>query len=121
MFAQSFVVFGMPAFVDVAPGVRARATPFPSEARLDVTLGLRPVPRLLALLQSFGSLAPAAGLAPAPQNGPLVARTAYDKLQLSLVYDIAPAWSVQVGAFRTVAGLNAVRETGPLAALWHRF
>ncbi len=119
MFAQSFTLFGAPAFVDVAPGVRARADPFPSEARLDVTLGLRPVPQLLLLLQSFGSLAPSAGSAPG--GGPLVARTGYDKLQLSLVYDLAPAWSVQIGAFRTVTGFNSVRETGPIFALWYRW
>ncbi len=119
MAAQGFTILGRPAFLDVAPGVRARVDPFPSEARLDVTVGWRPVPRLLLLAQSFGSYAPAAG--PYDAGGPTIARTAYDKLQLSAVYDVRPGWSVQLGAFRTVIGFNAVRETGPIFALWHRF
>lgn len=115
MFAQSFTLRGMPAFLEIAPGVRARADPFPTEARLDLTFGIRPVPRLMFLLQSFGNLAPPAG----PAN--LVARISYDKLQASLVYDLSPRWSVQLGAFRTIAGVNIVRETGPLGAVWYRF
>ena len=76
MYAQSFAVYRMPAFIDVAPGARIRADPFPSEARLDVTLGIRPAARLLFLLQNF--------LSSAPSNGPQVPRTTYDKLQASL-------------------------------------
>jgi protein XagA len=113
MGAQSFTLFGAPAFVDVAPGARVRADPFPSEARLDVTFGIRPLPQWLVLVQSFGSWAPPAG--------PLVPRTAYDKLQASLVYDLSPRWSVQLGAFRTVVGENMVREAGPTGAVWYRF
>ncbi len=113
MYAQSFSVFGRPAFVDVAPGIRARSDPFPTEVRLDVTLGVRPVPQLLFLLQSFLSLA--------PPSGPQIPRTEYDKLQASLVYDISPRWSVQLGGFRTIAGRNEVRETGPFGAVWVRF
>ena len=112
MYAQSFSILGRPAFVDVAPGVRAHSDPFPSEARLDVTLGIRPVPRLLFLLQSFLSLA--------PPSGPVL-RTEYDKLQASLVFDLSPRWSVQLGAFRTIAGRNEVRETGPFGSVWVRF
>lgn len=110
---QGFALFGWPAFVDVAPGVRLRAEPFPNEARLDLAFGLRPIPRLMLLLQDFSSAA--------PSRGSDIRRTAYSKVQGSLVYDIAPRWSVQVGAFRTIAGRNAVRETGPMAALWVRF
>ena len=112
-FGQGFALWAWPAFVDIAPGVRLRADPLPSEARLDLAFGLRPVPRLLLLLQDFSSLAPSRGAA--------VPRTSYSKLQGSLVYDLGRRWSAQVGAFRTIAGRNAVRETGPLAALWMRF
>lgn len=110
---RSFSLFGYPAFVDVEPGARLRAEPFPSEARLDLAFGVRPVPRLMILLQDF--------LAFAPARGPLIERSAYSKLQLTLVYDLTAVWSVQAGAFRTIAGRNAVRETGPLIGLWYRF
>jgi hypothetical protein len=43
------------------------------------------------------------------------------KLQPSLVYDIAPQWSMQIGGFLTVAGINAGRELGPTAGVWYRF
>ena len=93
--------------------MRLRADPFPNEARLDFAFGVRPVSRLLFLLQDFSSAA--------PSDGPLIQRTAYSKVQGSLVYDIAQRWSVQIGAFHTIAGRNAIRETGPMAALWVRF
>ena len=80
---------------------------------LIIAFGIRPIPRLMFLLQDFISLA--------PSRGPAIQRTSYAKLQGSLVYDLTPRWSVQVGAFRTISGHNAVRETGPLAALWMRF
>ena len=110
---RSFPLLGMPAFVDVQPGTRLRADPLPAEARLDMTFGLRPVPSLLVLIQDFNSLAPRAGA--------LVPSTSYAKLQGSLVYDLSRRWSAQVGAFRTIAGRNALRETGPLVAIWYRW
>ena len=109
----SFPFFGLPAFADVEPGVRFRADPLPNEARLDVAVGLRPFARLQVLLQAFNSLAPRAG--------PLIPSTAYAKGQASLVYDFSPRWSGQVGVVRTLAGRNALRETGPLFAVWCRF
>ena len=112
-FGQTFSVFGLAAFVDIAPGARVRADPFPTEARLDATLGIRLHSRLLILLQDFLSIA--------PSGGPQIPRTSYDKVQLSAVYDLSTRWSVQLGAFRTAAGRNAVRETGPFGALWVRF
>lgn len=113
MLGQSFALFGSPWFVDIEPGARLRADPFPTEARFDIAMGVRPIPRLLILIQDFSSVA--------PSKGPLIARTSYSKLQGSVVYDLSPIWSVQVGGFRTIAGRNALRETGPLAALWYRF
>lgn len=112
-FGQGFSLGSWPAFVDVAPGVRLRADPFPNEARLDMAFGLRPIPRWLLLAQTFSSAA--------PSRGPAVERTSYSKLQLSLVFDIAPRWSVQLGGFRTISGRNAIRETGPIFAVWVRF
>ena len=113
MFAHTFTIFGKPAFIDVAPGARIRADPFPSESRLDITFGIRPFAKLLLLAQTF--------LSSAPTASPLIPRTAYGKLQASAVYDLSPRWSVQLGGFRTMVGLNTVREGGPLGALWYRF
>lgn len=110
--ARTMVVGRWPVFVELAPGVRLRAAPFPDEARLDLAAGLRPTPRVLLLGQVFASTA--------PERGP-VARTSYAKLQGSVVVDLSPRWSLQLGAVRTIAGRNAARETGPLIAVWSRF
>lgn len=113
MYGQSFLVLGYAAFIDLQPGVRLRTDPFPTEARFDATFGLRPISRLLCMLQVFNSFA--------HSSGPLIERRSYSKLQGSVVYDLTPVWSVQVGGFRTIAGRNAVQEVGPFGGVWYRF
>ena len=64
------------------------------------------------MLQSYTSIV----------NGSLpLGHISWAKLQRSLVYDIAPQWSVQIGGLITVAGINAGRELGPTAGVWYRF
>ena len=109
---QSFLLSGLDGFVDLEPGVRLNGGSKPAEALVDVTLGIRPRPTVLFLLQSFSGLTP-----PSPSD----LRTTYTKLQGSVVYDFSPAWSGQLGVVRTAFGRNMVRETGPIVALWHRF
>ncbi len=113
MAGANFNIGPWAAFADAAAGYRFYAQAQPGEWRLDLTLGVRPVPQLQLLLQSFGS-AQTTKSADFP-------RSSWDKVQGSLVYDITPAWSAQVGAFITVAGINAGRELGPMAAIWYRF
>ncbi|MDX1731115.1 MAG: hypothetical protein R3184_08260, partial [Aurantimonas coralicida] len=43
------------------------------------------------------------------------------KLQLSGVWDVNESWSLQLGGVATIAGENALRERGLVAAVWHRF
>ena len=112
MLGHGFTVYGLPAFFDIDPGVRVRAAPFPDEARLDATIGVRPWPRLLFMLQDFSSFAPPRGI---------VARQSSSKLQMSVVYDLSRTWSVQAGGFHTIVGRDVIRETGPFGALWYRF
>lgn len=113
MLGQTFVFGSWTAFVDIEPGVRARLDPYPNEARLDLCAGVRPIAALMVLFQDFNSYA--------GSSGEFVQRQSYSKAQLSIVYDVSRVWSVQIGGFRTIAGRNAIRETGPLVALWYRF
>jgi protein XagA len=109
---HNVVVAGMDGFVEAQAGYRFYAAGQPGEWRIDLTMGLRPWPRLLVMLQSFTSIV----------NGSLqFGHVSWTKLQPSLVYDIAPQWSVQIGGFITVAGINAGRELGPTAGVWYRF
>jgi hypothetical protein len=112
-FSQSGTVFGLPAFLSLEPGARLRDQGWPDEARFDATIGIRPWPHGQILVQGFASSASGAG--------PLIPRTAYGKVQLSLVYDLSTVWSIQAGGLRTIVGRNAARETGPFACIWYRF
>ena len=112
MAGENCVIAGMEGFVEVEGGYRIYAENQPGEWRIDLTSGLRPLPRLLLLLQGFTSLTNGTS-----QYG----HVSWTKLQPSLVYDIAPQWSLQIGGFFTVAGINAGRELGPTAAVWYRF
>jgi len=109
---RNVVVAGMEGFVEAQGAYRFYAAGQPGEWRIDLTMGLRPWPRLLVMLQSYTSIV----------NGSLqFGHVSWTKLQPSLVYNIAPQWSVQIGGFITVAGINAGRELGPFAAVWYRF
>ena len=112
MFARSLVLFGTQSFIDFEPGGRLRGGEDPSEARFDTAFGLRFRASTLLLVQTFTTIAPA---------GPIVASSSYTKGQASIVHDFSPKWSVQAGLVRTLFGHNAVRETGPLLAVWYRF
>src|ERR1700724_3138656 len=109
---RNVFVAGREGFVEAQAGYRFYAAGQPGEWRIDLTMGLRPWPRLLMMLQSYTSIV----------NGSLrFGHVSWTKLQPSLVYDIAPNWSVQIGGFLTVAGINAGRELGPTVGVWYRF
>lgn len=112
-FGQAFALFDRPAFVDVGAGAQIYGGGWPDEGRFDATFGIRPWSHTLVLAQEFTRAAPSAG--------PAIPRIFATTLQLSLVQDLSAFWSVQIGALRTLAGCNAARETGPVAALWMRF
>jgi protein XagA len=112
MAGKNCVIAEMDCFVEAEGGYRIYAQNQPGEWRIDLTAGLRPLPRLLFLLQGFTSISNGAGP---------FGHVSWTKLQPSLVYDIAPQWSLQLGGFWTVAGVNAGRELGPAAGIWYRF
>ncbi len=103
-----------PMFVDLEAGYRFRSGGAPAEWHGDLTLGARPLPRFLILLQSFNTIPEGAGT-------PWFPASRYSKLGLSFVYDLSAAWSVEIGAFETVGGTDALRERGITTGLWRRF
>jgi len=109
----NMALFGYESFGDFEAGYRWNDSVTPDEWRADLTLGLHATPRLMILIQNFAAIS----------DGRTVSNPSYywDKEQLSGVYAFSPAWSAQIGGFMTVAGKNAGRELGPLAALWYRF
>lgn len=115
LLGHSFVLGDFPAFVDIEAAERVRTAGAPSEAHLDGTLGVQILPRWLVLAQSFNVVSEGAG---SPiYGGPYD----YEKLQLSAVYTLSQAWSLQGGGYTTYAGRNALQENGLIFGVWRRF
>jgi protein XagA len=111
--ALSTTIWGYDAFADFEAGYRWNDTVTPNEWQADLTLGLHATPVFMILVQNFAAIS----------DGRTPSNPSYywDKEQVSGVYAFSPSWSGQIGGFLTVAGRNAGRELGPVAALWYRF
>jgi len=114
LYGYSFALGVWPAFIDLQLAQRFRTGSPPNEARFDATFGVRPAPQWLLLAQSFNVVSEGAG-------DPLFPSYGYYKFQLSAVYDLTPAWSVQLGGFTTYAGRNALQENGLVLGAWYKF
>lgn len=111
LIGRSFKVFGFPAFTSVEIGYRSPGG-FGHEIRADATFGIRPIEKLLVLLQTFNIEA----INPAP-----LLLTRSSKIELSLAYDVTEHISVQVGGIVGLPGVNTTSERGIVTALWYRF
>ena len=114
LYGRSFGIGSWSSFLDVQLGYRARFGDPPSEFKADVTFGTRPADDLLLLVQSFNSIGDGS------EKSFFVSGSEH-KLQLSGVWDVNESWSLQLGGVATIAGENALRERGLVAAVWHRF
>jgi protein XagA len=112
---HGFLVLNRSAFVDVQTAYRWRGGGMGDEVKVDATIGVRPLPHVLVLLQAFNTIAIT------KNNQADSKRFRQHKVQASLVYDFGERWSVQFGIFSAVAGQNAVKERGGLAAVWWKF
>ena len=110
---HGFQIAGWSSFVDAQIGYRFRHGP-PSEWRGDFTIGTRPAADWMLLLQSFNTISRSSSSAVFPSNSS-------SKLQASVVHDFTRTISGQIGGFETVAGKNALRERGLIAAVWLKF
>lgn len=114
LLGYSFKAGAWPAFVDIEVAERFRLDGPPSEFHGDATFGIRPLDKWLILAQSFNVLSEGAGTWGIPSY-------TYYKFQLSAVYALTPAVSLQFGAFTTYAGTNALQQNGLVAGAWYRF
>ena len=108
----SFSAFGMPAFVEGAAAVRPYGAGL-VVAHFDATLGVRPAPGWLAMLQ----------MSREAWRGPLWAGggRASLRVQPSVVLDLSRRWAFQAGAFVTPAGQFWPLEAGVILGVWRRF
>jgi hypothetical protein len=79
-----------------------------------VTLGVRPLPQWLLLVQLLNVISE--GAIP-----PLFPSYDYSKLQVSVVHDLTRQWSLQAGGFTTYSGRNALQENGLIMGAWYRW
>ena len=110
----SFSVADMPTFVDLQGAYRVRNGAPPDEFRVDATFGIRPWSRWLFLAQSLNVISNGSGTAG-------FASYAYYRLQVSAVYALTEAFSLQIGGFTTYAGSNALQENALIFGVWYRF
>jgi hypothetical protein len=110
----SFKAGTLPAFIDVEVAQRFRLGGPPDEFRTDITFGIRPVDRWLFLAQSFNVVSEGAGTWG-------FGSFAYHKFQLSGVYALTPALSLQFGGYSTYWGRNALQENGIVVGAGYRF
>lgn len=115
LFGKSFNIGPVNAFVDLEPAQRFRAGDPPNEFRFDATFGVHFTPQWMLLLQSLNVISEGAG------SSVFFPSYDYEKFQVSVVYNFAPAWALQLGGYRTYAGRNALLENALVTALWYRF
>jgi hypothetical protein len=114
LFGHSFRLGAWPAFVDTEFAYRFRGGDAPDEIRSDVTFGVRPRPDMMVLAQAFSTFSHG-------KSRGYYATGWEEKAALSIVWDVAADWSVQVGGVATIAGSNTLRERGGFLAIWKRF
>jgi hypothetical protein len=116
LLGHSFDIAGFASFFDIEVAERVRTAGYPSEFRVDATLGTYISPRWLLLLQGFNVVSEGAGNVDYTGGS-----YDYEKVQLSAVYALTPTWSLQGGGYVTYAGQNALEENGLIFGVWHRF
>ena len=114
LYGRAFALFGVGAFADAELAWRLRSRGYAGELRPEFTLGLQPAADWQVLLQSFNIVTTGRGRT-------LLFQGEQAKLQLSALYRLSEALSLQAGAFATVSVSNTPAERGLLTALWLRF
>lgn len=114
LFGLAFAIGPWPAFLDAQVAERLRDRGAPDEIHTDVTVGVRPLPNFMVLLQLFDTTDLGKGT-------PWFPRERFTHLETAVVYDFNETWSGEVGVYTTVLGTRSLREQGLTTALWYRF
>lgn len=113
LYGGSFQWDGRGGFFDVEAGYRFLSAPRPDQAVLDMTAGLWLDNNWMVMAQSFNLISSAAT--------PPYRFFRMHKLELSGVWKMAPRLSLQMGAFLSPMGINALDEHGLQLSLWTDF
>ena len=109
-----FSVTGLPAFLDAEAGYRIRTAGPPDEWHADLTIGLKPRPGLMLMLQDFTTVSAASANRAFPAWRSSI-------LEASVVVDLDSQWSLQIAAFTSVLAVKTNTERGGAIAVWRKF
>ncbi len=105
LYGRSATWRGRPVYLDLQ-AARLKREGLADENRLDVTLGLRPTPKMLLLAQTYAGQAQRRG-----------ADSRWLKSEISVVRSFGN-WSAQAGWRDTLSGREIARDRGVVLALW---
>ena len=109
LFGMSRTLLGKPVFADVQAGLRHRFREGEAdEVHIDLTLGAQVLPRWMVLAQTFSTIE-------------VGGDASYHKVSGSVVRTMTERLKVELGASTTVAGRNALKETGGRLGFWWSF
>lgn len=109
-----FSIAGLPGFLDAEAGYRLRTAGPPNEWHGDLTLGVKPAPGLMLMLQDFTTISAASTNRQFPAWRSSI-------LQASMVIDLDSRWSLQIAGFMSVLAVKTNTERGVAVAVWRKF
>jgi len=114
LFGHGFQLGSWSGFINLEGAYRFRLQEPADEIRFDATFGVRPVPDWLFLAQQLNTI----GVRNEHGGG-----SDYDvyKTQLSVVYDVTPVLSLQLGGYVEVGNRNLDPGQAVFTALWWKF
>ncbi|MBV8439160.1 MAG: hypothetical protein JO312_01120 [Hyphomicrobiales bacterium] len=110
----NFAVGSTPAFFDGELGYRLRTGGPPDEWHADLTVGFKPAPGLMLMVQDYTTVSTAAVNRSFPAW-----RTSV--VEASLVIALDDRWSVQFGLFTSVWAMKTNTQHGAALAVWRAF
>lgn len=113
LIGRGFEWAGWNGFAEAQLGYRKRGGGYADEARLDLTLGLKPSKRFEIMAQAY-LIDSLAGARPGRDYESL-------RLHMSALWWIAPDRGLQAGYYRTVHGKNIIQENALIVSHWLRF
>ena len=110
----SFSLGSMPGFLDLELAWRFRTAGPPDEIHADATIGLKPRPGVIVMLQNFAVVS-------APSINRSFPAWRQDMIEASMVVPLSDRWSLQLGWFTTLLAVKTNTERGLAVALWRKF
>jgi len=110
----NFSVGQWPGFFDAELGYRLRTAGPPDEWHGDLTVGLKPAPGFMLMLQDFTTVSTASA-------NPEFPAWRQSVVEASLVVPLVDRWSIQIGLFTSVLTVKTNTERGAALSVWRTF